>query len=1669
MMACRKRPHSEAYEEAGERLVGMLQYVKDLQRLALKDKTARTVLEEVRAGTKRSVLREAEALVLGEGSFRKLEAGRRSHLEAPLCEIRTSLRDEPAFLVVRRPRDDEAHGDEVSELAKSTYAELFALRQERIDVVCGVGLVRWGDAVSHPAVEVRCSVDLRPGDGSLVVSAAETATLWTFPGVEGAAPALQEIAEAAEAYGLDRKAPTDRDAWAPLLRRVAHTLSARGQYVEGPPTSKKSTPHPVVYNCFVLYCRDSCSLDEAGSVSKDAEDVAADLARRRLPGELPVALRRLAGVQPDHLAGVRKKLRMSDGDVPSNMAPPASSSSSSSFLDRFVMSWFRAERKGTTTTTTRFSNNNNNKASAETYYFGLACNEQQVQVAATLQEKGCCVLFGPPGTGKSQTIANVICHYVATGRRVLVSSKQSSATEVLRGKLPEGIRDLCVSLGDADAASFRRLEAAVERLADTVAAAHPSTLRARASTAGARLRRLDADLEKLRADERRDAAQRFFDKPHTLHDEHVVLLLADDDDARRDCCDEEEDGDDDLFEKRATSAVALATAAHETLRPFGGKKRLSEWRPSFLADVEIHPERPPPAQSTIDELRLLRRQCADVLQLGAAYERQLVHLARTASLFDSLDAQRLRQAAAKLDEKRELDRKVRLALLPRVLEPTAGRALLRYLEALAPRVAALERAPPPWLLLAVRRAYDARVLERAERALYFADKILELAPRGLESVVVPDVLLGVVTRANQAHALNDDEDDDDAHLLGIDFADEIHLRAEGRPRRRGLWSWLFSPRRPSPGRSALQANLAEIRVNDARPATPAEWRCVERRLVLRGCAVRLVAHVAALGRVVNVQVDHRAATDDAAAFDKARQLAAPLRTLVDALKAAAPVHDLAHRAVSAASPLEAAARGEASLRDDLDRLRDALKVYDDDSLAKAERLRDALVAELRSLDQSSVSRDSPLADLRAATHALLCLDDDDEIAEDVESRLCRWLRARARIHKNRAALSTLAELRQRCRASDLGRLAPTWGRLASTAPVVSDDDEVLPRHARKLWAAAATAVALDSGGGKAEDADARRSVFADLLSRRDAAVQAYVSAVAKVSLREKMSPSTCAALVRLVSAVSAASSVSADSARAPRLREDLANAMADCASAVPVWIMPCARVAQCLPAQVGAFDLVVLDEASQSDACALPVLARGREVLVVGDHKQVSPTASFVAEKDIFDLRARLRHPYKEQLLPGRSIFDLAHVCFADARVSLTQHFRCVPPCIAFSNDQFYNGHLEPRRLPPSHDAALFPPLLDVRVSDGRKRGKLNEPEARAIATYLRDELGDSGDLAAKNATVAVISLLGMEQARLVRKLSLDLLADDQLARHRVVFGDPASLQGDERDVVLLSMVASPKEAPAQTGRLYEQRYNVAMSRARHRVVLFRSLDPSHVSNPDDLKYRLMSFFMGYRLSRTTPPRHHGRHHHHHHHHHRHNRGIEAEVLGCLEDRGFVFELPAAPVAGSLCVVHGQHDAKVCVCIDGGPQQSTDDYADHLRDQRNLERSGWRFFRLWQASWLVDRPTSENRLLSACRAVGADARDAGGRAPHRDDDDDDDDGHALVVAGGSGTAAGPVPAPRRRKAPPATSPPPRRADHDDEEVEEEVEVVMPARKKQHAASKRRRRVVDDDDDEDYAL
>jgi superfamily I DNA and/or RNA helicase len=218
--------------------------------------------------------------------------------------------------------------------------------------------------------------------------------------------------------------------------------------------------------------------------------------------------------------------------------------------------------------------------------------------------------------------------------------------------------------------------------------------------------------------------------------------------------------------------------------------------------------------------------------------------------------------------------------------------------------------------------------------------------------------------------------------------------------------------------------------------------------------------------------------------------------------------------------------------------------------------------------------------------------------------------------------------------------------------------------------------------------------------------------------------------------------------------------MAACYAGVPCWIMPSWRVAEQLPGEVGTFDLVIMDEASQSDIREVTALLRGKKVLIVGDDKQVSPTAAFIenAKIDRLERTFLTKQPFKTLLLPGSSLYDLAKVMFPDKFVMLREHFRCVEPIIRFST-QFYSEDLIPLRIPTARER-LDPPLVDIHVPDGRRTGdKINHREAEVIVSEIQRIIETPGlaQMAVTNKwrSIGVISLIGSKQAALINRMLL--------------------------------------------------------------------------------------------------------------------------------------------------------------------------------------------------------------------------------------------------------------------------------------------------------------------------
>lgn len=267
-----------------------------------------------------------------------------------------------------------------------------------------------------------------------------------------------------------------------------------------------------------------------------------------------------------------------------------------------------------------------------------------------------------------------------------------------------------------------------------------------------------------------------------------------------------------------------------------------------------------------------------------------------------------------------------------------------------------------------------------------------------------------------------------------------------------------------------------------------------------------------------------------------------------------------------------------------------------------------------------------------------------------------------------------------------------------------------------------------------------------------------------------------------------------------------ATAMVDAVNAVPVWIMPLFRVVQSFKVNPGLFDVVIVDEASQCDIRSLPVLYRGKKVLVVGDPEQISPSNVGIPQDKVFELSRQLLTdiPHPERFDINNSLYSITSTIPGMDRTLLTEHFRCVPPIIEFNNQlcPSYGGNLEPLRQPNPREM-LNPPIVPIFVENGFKdNNDVNKPEAERLVKELvrccKAEAYESGGKNNRKRTMGVISLLGEKQAKYIYSLIAQELDETERSERRIICGDAYAFQGDERDVMFLSLVIASNSVLSQ-------------------------------------------------------------------------------------------------------------------------------------------------------------------------------------------------------------------------------------------------------------------------------
>lgn len=1058
-------------------------------------------------------------------------------------------------------------------------------------------------------------------------------------------------------------------------------------------------------------------------------------------------------------------------------------------------------------------------------------NEEQMRILERAVESNGVTAQGPPGTGKSHTIANLVSHFVAAGKRVLVTAQKEGALAVLADKVPEQIRPLCVAVVGSDAQNRSELERSVKTIFDRVAQADSGSS--------------DREIERL-----------------TEAIDKTVRAIGLAESQIRDAVRYE--GQEVEGEAALPSELAVWVRSEaERLNFIPDELELGTMPPVSAADIDwwfevlrtVEPDDlhaalapRPPAEAIIQpsELNRLARLRESSANTVAVHKPKF----RSMSALDEMNAEELSDAVATIVTLAEDVANLEIGWIAQVAvelaNPSMGDTWRSFLTTTSTELQKLRALNTAVQGVDIQFPSDAplttiqvTLLASLEDRFAQGKKLSWFGPKDAAN------LLAQISIDGEAPSTT-------SHLKLVNTESE-RRRVRGRVVRR----WNDQVKRvdgPILGR-----------VDDPQWKLPGEIQTLERVSALVGDFDERLRWLRSLGLVVV----GRPASADLVGFSEAVAAGDARRFMRDAETALEEA-----RAIIA--PHSASALGERALA--------AFDANDHEALG-------VVRAELERLDGLQ-----PVA-LRAR-----------EIRSAVSGAAPQWASAVVR------------------RQADAG---------CGSAALVTE---------AWRWRSIETALGREHRSVSVSDLQVKIS---DLQERKLSLTADLVGASAWKAVAENFTDEHRLGLTAWLNATKKYGKGSGK--YAPRYAAEARESLDRAKSAVPVWIMSVPTVLRTFrPGSEPAFDVVIIDEASQCGLLDMPVLALGRKVIVVGDDKQTSP-------ENVGVNRAPVHELIEEHLgdLPNRktvfdldsSLYDIAQQKFPGV-VVLREHFRSLPDIIEWSSKQFYGGDIVCLRDRPPSPGWVAVEAIHVPEGYVNRADSTNVVEAETIAARIAEM---DADPAYAGMTFGVVTLRAGGQAKLIDELLLDAVGSQVMDARNIRCGEPAAFQGDERDVIFISVVSTKDpttgRAPgAMTKISDERRLNVAASRARNQMVVVHAVavedlpkgDPRaalirHCSDPARATEGQADLFD------TCDSQ------------------FEKDVLADILQRGYTRVRTQKSVGQYRIdmVIEGPGASLAIEC--DGDRWHGEDRWDHDRSrQRVLERAGWIFFRVRGSAYYRD-------------------------------------------------------------------------------------------------------------------
>jgi len=362
------------------------------------------------------------------------------------------------------------------------YDSLFSLQQtieaqgdeQPIELIWGIGISRWiceGHKINHPLIEKSIEIEVDRKDGAILVHARNidpTIVVGAYFALEN--PGVDALLRFWKKHFSELSddiefSPYIHESFEPILRQASTHLSESGTYWPNVnPDKENRKPNNIsesleIPDSWVVFARPRSSTGFIQDIERFQKKLDEPKDTER---QIPNPAKKLVTELSD-----KKPLQTSGGFLSGGGLPSSSSSTLSKIKQKTEL------------------------------FFPKASNDSQVQIIDRLEENDGVVVQGPPGTGKTHTIANIICHYLATGRSVLVTSKGDPALSVLQEQIPEELRSLTISLLANERQGMKQLEAAVELLAGLVSQTSLRELNQEAESNELRVKQLNKEIIQL--------------------------------------------------------------------------------------------------------------------------------------------------------------------------------------------------------------------------------------------------------------------------------------------------------------------------------------------------------------------------------------------------------------------------------------------------------------------------------------------------------------------------------------------------------------------------------------------------------------------------------------------------------------------------------------------------------------------------------------------------------------------------------------------------------------------------------------------------------------------------------------------------------------------------------------------------------------------------------------------------------------------------------------------------------------------------------------------------------------------------------------------------------------------------------------------------------------------